>query len=584
MGKNWGWQHPRFFHKVTDTMTSSISPVPFLGFGLGLRVPHYAHILETRPPVDFFEIISENFMDTDGRPKRNLAKFREHYPIIMHGVAMSIGTADPLNSEYMRKLKALKEEVKPAWISDHLCWTGVAHKTSHDLLPVPYTEEALKHITQRIKDVQDFLEMPIALENPSTYLEFKSSEMPEAEFIARMAEDSGCQLLLDVNNVYVTCYNHRLDAKAYIDTLPLNHVVQIHLSGHSNMGTHIIDTHDDHVVDDVWALYKYVTHKAGRVMNTMIEWDDNIPAFDVVFAELEKAKAAAKDAQNFAPLPDLAVAHAPYRANIVTRLADSQHIMQTAILQGEDDEPDAWIKAKENFSPTDQLGVYINGYRYRLYNVTAEDYPVLKYAMGNDAFDQMLWDCVDTVHSIHFNIARYSSHVPDFLAAHETATAFAVEVARIESAIAQLMDAPETAPLLPEHLAGMTPEAVMDSTLAPRKALQLFALQYPVNAYYNAVKAEENPELPEQQPSFLAVYRHDDIVWRMELEENEYHLLTNIFRGLSIGAALEKTQADRGLSDEVLPSHLSAWFSRWIRNFLLAAGEDTNINHSKDAA
>lgn len=567
-------------------MTPSISPVPFLGFGLGLRVPHYAHILETCPPVDFFEIISENFMDTDGRPKRKLAQFREHYPIIMHGVAMSIGTTDPLNSEYMRKLKALKNEVNPVWISDHLCWTGVAHKNSHDLLPVPYTEEALKHITQRIKDVQDFLETPIALENPSTYLEFKSSEMPEAEFIARMAKDSGCHLLLDVNNVYVTCYNHRLDAKAYIDALPMNHVAQIHLSGHSNMGTHIIDTHDDHVVDDVWALYKYATHKAGRIMNTMIEWDDNIPAFDVVFAELEKAKAAAKDAHNFAPLPDLAVPHAPYRANIVTSLADSQNVMQTAILRGEDDanEPDAWIKAKDNFAPADQLGVYVNGYRYRLYNVTAEDYPVLKHAMGKDAFEDMLWDCVNSVHSAHFNIARYSSVVPDFLASHGTATPFAIEVARIESAIAQLMDAAETTPLTPEHLAGMSAEAVMDSTLAPRKALQLFALNYPVNAYYNAVKADENPALPEPQPSFLAVYRHDDIVWRMDLEENEYHLLRNIFSGLSIGAALEKTQNDRGLSDEALPSQLSAWFSRWMRNALLAVSEDNSINQTKDAA
>ena len=280
-------------------MTHPSTSTPYLGFGLGLRIPHYAHILETKPAVDWFEIISENFMDTDGRPKRKLVEFREHYPIVMHGVAMSIGTADTLNSEYMRKLKTLKNWLKPAWISDHLCWTGIAHKNSHDLLPVPYTEEALKHITQRIKEVQDFLECPIALENPSTYLEFKASEISEAEFTARMAKDSGCNLLLDVNNVYVTCFNHRVDAKAYIDALPLNQVIQIHLSGHSNMGTHIIDTHDNHVVDGVWQLYKYVTHRAGRTFNTMIEWDDRIPEFPVLYGELEKAKAAAKDAQHY---------------------------------------------------------------------------------------------------------------------------------------------------------------------------------------------------------------------------------------------------------------------------------------------
>ena len=192
---------------------------PSLGFGLGLRPKHYPYIFENSPDVDWFEIVSENFMDTDGRPKRNLARIKERYPIVMHGVAMSIGTVDPLNSEYLSKLKKLIDYVQPAWVSDHLCWTGIAHKNSHDLLPVPYTEEALKHIISRIKQVQDYLERPIALENPSTYLEFKTSHIPEAEFIARMAEESGCNLLLDVNNVYVSCYNHRLDAKAYIDTL-----------------------------------------------------------------------------------------------------------------------------------------------------------------------------------------------------------------------------------------------------------------------------------------------------------------------------------------------------------------------------
>ncbi|MFO1241643.1 MAG: DUF692 domain-containing protein [Rickettsiales bacterium] len=252
-------------------MNRTSDDFPHLGFGLGLRIPHYTHIFEHWPDVDWFEIISENFMDTDGRPKRNLARIRERYPVVMHGIALSIGTVDPLNSEYLQKLKNLIDFVQPAWVSDHLCWTGIAHKNSHDLLPVPYTEEALKHIVARIKQVQDFLERPIALENPSTYLEFKSSRIPEQEFIAAMTKDSGCSLLLDVNNVYVSCYNHRLDPKAYIDALPLDKVAQIHLSGHSNMGTHIVDTHDDHVVDEVWKLYRYVVHKAGRVPNTMVD-------------------------------------------------------------------------------------------------------------------------------------------------------------------------------------------------------------------------------------------------------------------------------------------------------------------------
>ena len=459
-------------------MKKSTDYFPNLGFGLGLRPKHYSYIFENKPNVDWFEIISENFMDTGGKPRRNLDKIRADYPVVMHGVAMSIGTVDPINSEYLTKLKKLADEMEPAWISDHLAWTGIAHKNSHDLLPVPYTEEALKHIVSRITQVQDFLGRPIALENPSTYLEFKTSHIPESEFIAQMAKQSGCHLLLDVNNVYVTCYNHRLDPKSYIDALPLDKVAQIHLSGHTNKGTHIIDTHDDHVVDEVWQLYKYVVHKAGCVPNTMVEWDDNIPEFDVLYTELGKAKSAAQDAQHYAPLPDLAKQEAPYLANLQTPLKDAQNTMQEAILQGAgmDSKPDNWIRAKEQFAPADQLAVYVNAYRFRLYDVTAEDYTVLKHYLGDDDFDRLIKDFVNTAHSDHFNVGRYAAHLPDFLKSYALGNVFAVELAALENAISQLTDPEETVALTPAHLEGMTPDALMESVLYPRKALQLFAI------------------------------------------------------------------------------------------------------------
>ena len=552
---------------------------PHLGFGLGLRPSHYSHIFEHKPQVDWFEIISENFMDTGGKPRRNLDKIRQHYPIVMHGVAMSIGTVDPINSEYLQKLKTLAHEIQPAWISDHLCWTGVAHKNSHDLLPVPYTEEALNHIVSRIQQVQDFLGRQIALENPSTYLEFKTSHIPEAEFITQMAKKSGCNLLLDVNNVYVSCYNHRLDPKAYIDALPLDKVIQIHLSGHNNMGTHIIDTHDDHVVGEVWALYKYVVHQAERIPNTMIEWDDKIPEFDVLYAELEKAKLAAKDAQNFAPLPNLVKDEGRYVANIATSLSDAQITMQDAILQGAgmDSKPHEWIRSKAEFAPKDQLAVYVNAYRFRLYDVTAEDYPILKHYLGEKSFDRLIKDFVNTAHSDHFNIGRYAAHLPDFLAVHELGEAFATELARLENAVSQLTDPPETAPLQPEHLAGMTPDLLMESKLYPRKALELFAFDYPVNAYFRDVKDEKNPLSPSRQKSFVAVFRHDDIVWRMDLGEDEYHLLNSLFKGTKIGDALA------GL-DESAAANLSEYFSRWMRNGLLARYEYTAEQPKRNAA
>ena len=559
---------------------------PHLGFGLGLRIPHYAHIFEHTPPVDWFEIISENFMDTDGKAKRNLARIRERYPVVMHGIALSIGTVDPLNSDYLKKLKKLADFVNPAWITDHLCWTGIAHKNSHDLLPIPYTEEALKHIVSRIKQVQDFLERPIALENPSTYLEFKTSHIPEAEFIARMAQDSGCHILLDVNNVYVSCYNHRLDAKAYIDALPMDKVAQIHLSGHSNIGTHIIDTHDDHVVDEVWALYKYVTHKAGRTINTMVEWDDKLPEWDVLYAELGKAKNAARDAQNYAPLPDLAHDQPRYRENIVTPLIETQSRMQDAILLGArlDSAPDTWICAKEQFTPADQLAVYVNAYRYRLYDVTAEDYPVLKHYLGNEAFDGLINDFVNTAQSDHFNVGRYAAHLPEFLTQHSIGDAFAHELATLENAVSQLGDPAETIVLEPVHLVGMTAEELMDSVLYPRTALQLFAFEYPVNRYYLAVKSEEEPMPPAPEKAFLAVFRHEDVVWRMELGANEYHLLRKLFDGMPIGKALAALQTELDLPEDELSAHLSEWFSRWMRNGLLAHHEYTDESQTRNIA
>lgn len=265
--------------------------LPTLGFGLGLRFPHYETILRTRPgAVDWFEIISENFIDAHPGHLDFLTDLRRTYPIVMHGVSLSIGGTDPLNNLYLAKIKKLARAIDAPWVSDHLCWTGMAHTNTHDLLPVPYTEETLAHVVSRIRQVQDVLERPLVIENPSTYLEFKDSTLTEWEFLARVAEAADCALLLDVNNVYVSAFNHRYDAQAYINAIPADRVVQIHLAGHQNNGTHIIDTHDHPVIDDVWELYRYTMNRIGFV-STMVEWDDHIPAFDVLIAELDKARA-----------------------------------------------------------------------------------------------------------------------------------------------------------------------------------------------------------------------------------------------------------------------------------------------------
>ncbi|MBI4556736.1 MAG: DUF692 domain-containing protein [Candidatus Hydrogenedentes bacterium] len=260
-----------------------------LGLGVGLRTTHFPYILEHWPSVDWFEVISENFMDSQGRPRYVLEKVAEHYPVVMHGVSLSIGSTDPLNIDYLRRLKALARDIKPRWISDHICWTGVATRNTHDLLPVPFTEETLRHIVARVRLVQDYLERPFVLENPSSYVQFRGSTMSEWEFITRLAEETDCALLLDVNNVYVSSFNHDLDPAEFIRSIPHERVVQFHLAGHTNYVTHLIDTHDHHVVDPVWELYR-LAHRLTGGVSTLLEWDAKIPPFETVHNEVLKAK------------------------------------------------------------------------------------------------------------------------------------------------------------------------------------------------------------------------------------------------------------------------------------------------------
>ncbi len=263
---------------------------PDLGLGVGLRTVHYPHILEKKPEVDFFEILSENYMDTGGRPSWVLDQVAERYPIVMHGVSMSIGSVDPLNFDHLTKLKKLAARTRALWVSDHLCWTGVSGRNTHDLLPMPLSEEALRHVIARVKTVSDFLERPLILENASTYAEFASSSMTEWDFFARLMDEADCGMLLDVNNVYVSSYNHGFDPIAYLDAVPTERVVQYHLAGHTNKGTHIIDTHNDYVIDEVWKLYAHSVKRTGNI-STLLEWDADIPAFEVVHAEALKARA-----------------------------------------------------------------------------------------------------------------------------------------------------------------------------------------------------------------------------------------------------------------------------------------------------
>ncbi|MBM4195668.1 MAG: DUF692 domain-containing protein [Gammaproteobacteria bacterium] len=262
--------------------------LPDLGLGVGLRPAHFRHVVENWPGMDWFEIVSENFIDTVGPPLHYLDRIAERYPIAMHGVSMSLGSTDPLDFEFLGKIKALATRVRAAWLGDHVCWTGVAGVNGHDLYPMPYTEQSLRHMVARVRAAQDFLERPLVLENPSTYLRFRASTMPEEEFIARLAEEADCALLLDVNNVYVTCRNHDLDPLEWLASVPWDRVVQIHLAGHTDHGTHCIDTHNGRVIDPVWELYAEAQRRRGNTA-TLLEWDADIPKFQVLQREVARA-------------------------------------------------------------------------------------------------------------------------------------------------------------------------------------------------------------------------------------------------------------------------------------------------------
>lgn len=282
---------------------------PWLGFGLGLRPPHFQEVLAGAPGADWFEILSENFMVAGGKPRYYLERVRADYPVVMHGVSMNIGSTDPLDMDYLARLRALMRHIEPAWLSDHLCWTGVGGRTSHDLLPLPLTDAVLVHLRDRIDRVQNYLSRPLVLENASTYLAFPGDTYPEQTFLNLLCRQSGCRLLLDINNLYVSSRNHGFDPDRYLDEIDAGAVVQFHLAGHSDYGDYVIDTHDQPIVDPVWALFERAVRRFGPV-STMIERDDHIPPFGELVRELDQARGIA--APHWPAAPQRPAAEVPH--------------------------------------------------------------------------------------------------------------------------------------------------------------------------------------------------------------------------------------------------------------------------------
>jgi hypothetical protein len=535
--------------------------LPNLGFGLGLRSKHMKHVLENRPMVDWFEVISENYMDSQGQPRKNLRQIRENYPVVMHGVSLSIGSTDPLNFTYLERLKNLASDIEPAWISDHLCWTGINGKNSHDLLPVPLTEEALNHIVQRIGQVQDFLGRRILLENPSSYLTFKADNIPEYEFMAELAKRADCGLLLDVNNIYVASFNHRLDPRKYIDSIPMQNVVQIHLAGHTHKGNHIVDTHDGHVVDEVWDLYAYAIARAGFVPSTMVEWDSKIPEFEVLEQELKKAKAFANSEQKTVDR-QFAVHSSQVTLHSNHNVLSLQQNLQTAIHSGDVDGATAetWIVEKENFSPQEQLSVYTNGYRLRLYDLVMGDYEVTAQILGNE-MPKLVREYISKTPSEFYNASNFSAQFAGWLQG-QTIEKTAQEMVILEKAIADCYNLPEDEPLTQNDLQGVATEDFTELKLRPRTAAFLLEFEQDVHSYMRGFYRKEKAEIAKKK-LYLFVYRHNSQTYRLPLEQGEFEMLKLLAEGKKIGDAFA------ALEGKVTPEKIQEWFGRWMREGVL---------------
>ena len=573
--------------------------LPNLGLGLGLRTVHFAHILREKPEVDWFEIISENFMDTGGRPMFVLDRIAERYPIVMHGVSLSIGSTDPLNFEYLTKLKRLSERVRAVWVSDHICWTGVRFRNTHDLLPMPYTEESLRHIVSRIRQVQEFLERPLVLENASTYCEFSASSMSELEFVRAVAEEADCGLLLDVNNVYVSAFNHGFDATEYVRGMPHDRVTQIHLAGHTNFGTHILDTHSDHVIDPVWELYRLACRlNGGRA--TLLEWDENIPEFEVVHDEVKKARryiepvpphsarspstgsqstgsqstgsqstgsrmaeinSSAGSFRTLSGRPsressgstsgDKAPQRTPSTAPAPLSLAELQAWFQDRIMEPHSlpqgrrrrgTPAERVLQPSSTLDVNERIEIYSRMYFARLCDCLQEDYSAVACILGEVRFQRLVRAFLTQHPSQHYSLTRLGDALPEFLEGpvRVRQKALIQDVAKLEYAMTRVFDAEEVPVLTADHVAAMAPETFAGLQLAPVPAFELLEFSFDsVNRLVTAARQEEEIPAVRKRPAWAVVYRKDYRVWRLDIDRWQHALLEALLHGALAIEAIE---------------------------------------------
>jgi uncharacterized protein (UPF0276 family) len=541
---------------------------PHLGFGIGLRPPHYQAVIDERPAVDWLEVITENFLGAGGNPRRVLCLARERYPIVLHGVSLSLGSVDPLDAGYLERLRALAAEIEPAFVSDHLCWSGFGGHTAHDLWPLPFTEEALAHVVERVRRVQDHLGRRILVENVSSYVRFASSALSEWEFLAALAERADCGLLLDVNNVFVSAHNHGFSPRAFLEGLPVGRVGQIHLAGHSDHGTHLLDTHDHPVAPGVWDLYAAAVARFGPV-STLVERDDHIPPLDELLAEARRAAAIAADVSPRAPL-SLREAQACFHALVTAPESVARTLAAT------ETPPEALAAlavGDERLSAVARLEIYAGMYFFRILDVLRDAFPRLAVALGDDAFHDLVTDYLVAHPPGHPSIGRAGDRLPAFLSSHALGRErpWLPPLARLEWALVDLYDGPDAETLAPEELARVAPERLAALPLVAIPCHELLRHDFAVAALWRRLETGEAPAVAAPEPEELLVWRQGTSVFHRRLDPGEGALLALCREGTTLGGLCERAAAGLDADVDAAARAVFTFVRRWATDGLLRA-------------
>lgn len=541
------------------------------GFGLGLRTTHYPDYLREKQPLDWLEIITDNFLGDGGKPLAMLERIRQDYPVAMHGVAMSIGGTDPLDLAYLKQVKTLAQRIEPLWVSDHLCWTGHDHHRLHDLYPLPYTEEAARHVIARIRQAQDVLGRRLVIENVSSYIDFAASAQSEWAFLTYVAEEADCLLLVDVNNIYVSSVNQGFDAWTYLQGLPAQRVQQIHLAGHTHNGDLLVDTHDHPVCDAVWQLYAQACALYGPVA-TMIERDDHIPPLPDLLVELNLARQTRTHAipTDTPPMVEPALVVAAPDVGQRPSLHNTQQQLTQYILGSDtaDAASLALVAQTPRVSATQRLGIYHHAYRARLVETLADTFARTERFAGSDSFGVWATQYAEQSPPQSRSLSRYGETFPAFLQQRFPHNPELFELVRLDWDLRSRFDMADT-PALDSALAAERPPEIWlqtEDTLHPTVVLR--TIQTNVVALWQALDADTDvpPAQALDEPLGMLVWRRDQQPHFQTVSMAQWTFMNHLAAGASLLSASNAMSESTLLSADVLGS----WFQEalaqgWLR-------------------